>query len=455
MTGSRRAWMAWPCWIAASLLQVADVGATDGDPDPAFGAAGELLIERLQGGHSSNETPGDLAVLPDGRFYWAMVNGGSGIWLARMHRDGAWDTTFGNKGLVAVTQCLPAVQRPVSVAADGDAGVVLWTGACLLYFDATGAIDPEFAATASVPGLDFNASSLVRDRNGRWLLAGTESHRFSLRRYLVDGGNDTGFGEDGVLLPQAPASNQTLLRVLHELHDGRLLLAGWAMISDAPNQIRRHLVVSRWLPDGEMDSSFGNVEPGLTMLAPPDVFSSVSAEALVIDRQGGVIIAGDGANGMQSCCALVTRLHADGVPDTEFGLKLMHPPGNSILSSFGETSSWVELLPGRQILVARNSFPFPVAPVNTRTRFTLVRLNGDGELDAQFGNSGWQTYTVSDPTGVGMEGAYVQLHRMHYQAGSALMFGRTFFEDHNSNGVDFVTLVRARFERLFSDSFEP
>lgn len=438
-----------------AALQFSPVTATeDGAPDPAFGDAGERLIERIHTSHSSEDTLGDLAVLPSGSFYWAMVDGGGGIWLARLLRNGAWDPTFGNNGLVELNQCVPALRRPVSVAADGTSGVVLWTGACLLRFDPAGSLDPLFAAQAAVPGPDFRAAALLRDHSGRWLLAGTENQRFVVRRYQADGSNDTGFADAGVLMPVLPVAGESQLRALREQDDGRLLLAGWSMIQEAPDQVRKHLVVSRWLPDGSPDTDFGPLGKGLTVIAPPAGYSSVSAEALVVDRQGGLIVVGDGSNSQQSCCALITRLHADGMPDDDFGLRLMQPPGVTVLSPFGETSSWVELLPGRQILIARNSFPFPFAPVNTRTRFTLIRLHADGELDAQFGDSGWKTYVVSDPTGTGMEGAYTQLHRMHYQGASALMFGRTFFEDQNSSGNDFVTLVRARFERLFADAFE-
>lgn len=436
--------------LAMVWLLPVSPAAADGEIDPAFGDDGERLIERTHSSHTTNEFVGGFATLPDGRLYWSMAAGNGGVWLGRLLGNGDWDTAFGDNGLVEVTQCVPALSRPSALAADADGGVVLWTGACLLRFDATGKPDATFAVQASLPGTAFFASVLRRDHEGRWLLAGNQDQGIQVRRYLPDGGDDPGFGDGGLLRPPRPEGAQTHVRALVEQADGRLLLAGWSFLMP-----KTRLLVSRWLADGKPDTGFGGNDDGSVLIQPPAGFSSITAEALAVDRDGSLVIAGNGNNGSQSCCALVTRLAADGSLDPQFGLRLMQPPGIAVLSPFGETAQALTLLPGRQILVARNSFPLPSAAFNTRTRFTLIRLHADGDLDTDFGQAGWKTYVVSDPTGAGMTGPYSQLHGMHYEGAGATMFGRTFFEDGNSNGRDFVTFVRARFERLFDGDFEP
>ncbi len=107
-------------------------------------------------------------------------------------------------------------------------------------------------------------------------------------------------------------------------------------------------------------------------------------------------------------------------------------------------------VPGGQILVAPHSFPIVA---ESRTRFSLIRLHGNGTIDTGFGGNGWRTCVVSDPTGQGQTAPYSQLHTMVCSGAGATMFGRTFFEG-NSQHNDFVTLLRVRFERLFADAFE-
>lgn len=439
-------------WSRALLLVAATLysapGFADGSLDPEFGTAGELLIKRVHSTHTASAELGGLAPLPDGRHYWAMSDGDAGIWLARMHHDGSWDAGFAGSGLVELSACAAHPARAVRVAADDDDGVVLWTGSCLLRFHADGSPDPDFAAGSTMPGSGFRASTLLRGVGGHWLLAGTAGNQqFAVWRFRSDGGNDPAFGDQGQAQPSLPAGNVRQLKAMLERPDGGLLLAGGIA---APHM---HLVLLQLLPDGTPDHGFG--DQGVVMVPPPDGFNSLVAKALTFDRDGSVIVAGNGGNGMQSCCVLVTRFDPSGVLDPNFGLRLLPAPLATTLSPFGETTHGLALLPGRQILLARTSFPFPSADVNSRTRFTLLRLHADGELDLGFGDGGWHTYVVSDPTGAGMTGAYTMLHGLHYAGASALLFGRTFFEDSNSDGRDFVTLARARFERLFDGDFEP
>lgn len=436
------------CLLAACAFATTGPAVATGDVDPDFGAGGELLIERPKSTHSTSEWLGGIAALPDGRFYWTLGDGADGQWLARMHRDGGWDAAFGGDGRVEIDDAC-AASRPVRLAVDGDGGVVVWTGACLLKLRADGSVDGAFAAGTALPSAAaFRATALARDHAGRWLLAGHEGSQIRVWRFAAGGGNDAQFGEGGVASPAVPSSNGT--RELHALAirpDDRIVLAGLR-----GNSSGTHLVLFQLLADGQPDPSFGAA--GLVDVGAPDGFNSINAGAVVLDRRGNAIVAGKGNNGSQACCALVARFDAAGDLDPVFGLRLLQPPGNTILSPFGETSSALALLPGGQILLALNSFPFPTGGLNTRTRFTLVRLHGDGELDLGFGDAGWRSYVVSDPTGAGMGGPYTQIHGMAYGEGSALMFGRTFFEDQNTNGTDFVTLVRARFDRLFAGDFD-
>ena len=436
------------CLAAAWTLVATGPALATGELDAAFGTGGELLIARPDSTLGSPEWLGGLAALSDGRVYWTLNDGDDAQWLVRMHRNGDWDTSFAGDGRVEIDAPCGG-SHPVRVAVDGD-GAVIWTGVCLLRFHHDGSPDEEFpAGPPSLPGTGFHVAALARDGAGRWLLAGIQALQWQVWRFRPDGSNDPSFGGGkGFVSPAVPASNGVRdLRALAVRPDDRVLLAGLRGNSNGPN-----LVLLQLLADGQPDPQFGT--QGLVDVEAPAGFNGIEAAAVVLDRRGNAIVAGNGNNGSQSCCALVTRFDPTGVLDASFGLRLMVPPGSTTLSPFGETSSTLALLPGGQILLARTSFPFPSAGESTRTRFTLVRLNGDGSLDTGFGTAGWRNYVVHDPTGAGMGGPYSQIHGMAYGEGAALMFGRTFFEDGNSKGIDFVTLVRARFDRLFDGDFE-
>ena len=60
---------------------------------------------------------------------------------------------------------------------------------------------------------------------------------------------------------------------------------------------------------------------------------------------------------------------------------------------------------------------------------------------------------VTDPTNSGASGAYSQLHAVAFGQAEALMLGRTFFED-NGPAASYTTLLRVRFDALYSDGFE-
>lgn len=442
MTTARKA--AWPFFAAllsCFALHAGALRAADGDTDPAFGDGNQVLLERPVEFGNGQAWVGDVATLPDGRIAWTMENGIGALWVARMLRDGEPDPSFAGDGLLVLEDC--AASRPARLVALEDGSVVVWAGACLVRILADGTIDTGFIAASGGPSADFFAARLLRDHAGRWLLAGTEDQAWRVYRFLADGALDTGFADGGMATIVTPSTNGArTLNAMALRPDGRIVVAGQRGNTHGPN-----LVIAGLDSDGAPDASFG--EAGIVDLDPPSGYNGLRAQAIVVDRDGSLVVAGDANNGMQSCCVLAARFDADGAIDPA-DLRIFPLGPNVTLSSFGgETSSTLALLPHGKILLARVSFPFVVT---TRTRFTLVRLHHDGSLDLGFDEVGWRSYVVTDPAGQGQSGPYSQIHGMAYANGEALMFGRTFFED-NAIGPDYVTLMRARFDALFADGF--
>jgi uncharacterized delta-60 repeat protein len=426
--------------LAACLALHVGVLRADGEPDPAFGDGSQVLIERPVEFGNVQAWLGDVATLADGRIVWTMENGIGALWVARMLRDGRPDPSFAGDGLLALDDC--AASRPARLAATEDGGALVWAGACLVRVRADGTLDPGFVAAPGGPSSEFFAARLLRDREGRWLLAGNEGQDWRVYRFLADGALDAAFADGGVATIPTPSSNGT--RTLHAMalrRDGRILVAG-----QRGNTHGSNLVLAGLDADGTPDLDFGDA--GLVDLDAPKGYNALLARAIAVDRDGSLVVAGDAGNGMQSCCVLVARFDAAGTIDAA-GPRLFPLGPNVNLTAFGETSATLALLPHGKILLARVSFPFVAT---TRTRFTLLRLHRDGSLDLGFDEDGWRSYVVADPSGQGQSGPYSQIHGMAYADGEALMFGRTFFED-NAAGPDYVTLMRVRFDALFADGF--
>lgn len=431
-----RALVAW--FLAACAL---GAHSADGDLDPGFGDGHQVTQVRPVEFGNGQAWVGDVATLPDGRLVWAMENGIGALWIARMLRDGSFDPGFAGDGLLELGDCVGA--RPVRFALLEEGGLVAWTGRCLQRIHADGTLDPAFPAAPGGPGPDFIAARLLRDPAGRWLLAGNDGQALRVYRFLVDGAPDPAFGDEGVATIDTASTNGTRTLAAMALRaDGHIVLAGSRGNSHGPN-----LVVAALDASGAPDPAFG--VQGIVDLDAPAGYSGIAARAVVVDRDGSVVVAGEANNGMQSCCVLVARIDAGGGVDEE-DLRIFPLGANVTLSAFGETSNTLALLPHGKILLARVSFPFEIS---TRTRFTLVRMHRDGSLDLGFNEVGWRSYVVGDPEGQGQSGPYSQIHGMAWANGEALMFGRTFFED-NAIGPDYVTLMRARMDALFEDGYE-
>lgn len=432
-------------WVLAAALPAcfafhASALHADGDTDPGFGDGNQVLVERPVEFGNGQAWVGDVATLPDGRIAWVMENGIGALWVARMLRDGGPDPSFAGDGLLVLDDCVAS--RPARMVALDDGGMVVWAGACLVRILADGTVDAGFSAARGGPSSTFFAARLLRDPLGRWLLAGNEGQEWRVYRFLADGTLDAGFADGGMATIVTPSTNGTrTLNAMTLRPDGRIVVAGLRGNTHGTN-----LVLAGLDPQGAPDLSFG--EAGLVDLDAPPGYNGLRAQAVVVDRDGSLVVAGDANNGMQSCCVLVARVGANGAIDPA-GLRIFPLGPNVTLSAFGETSTSLALLPHGKILLARVSFPFMAT---TRTRFTLVRMHHDGSLDLGFDEDGWRSYVVTDPTGQGQSGPYSQIHDMVYADGEALMFGRTFFED-NAIGPDYVTLMRARFDALFEDGF--
>lgn len=227
--------------------------------------------------------------------------------------------------------------------------------------------------------------------------------------------------------------------------DDRIVLVG----SRNANFLQR-LRLAQLTAAGQPDVSFG--VQGIFELLPPANFQGLQPLALAIDRDGSILVAGNGQRGAISCCVMVARFHEMGMPLPK-SMQLFSLGNNVSLNPFGESTSALTLLPDGKILLARNSFPPSLPGDTSNTRFTLIRLLANGALDLSFNTVGWRSYQFIDPSGSGARGAYSQLHAVAFTRSEAHLMGRTFFEDGGPD-LSYISLLRVRFDAVFSDGFE-
>jgi uncharacterized delta-60 repeat protein len=207
--------------------------------------------------------------------------------------------------------------------------------------------------------------------DGKIVVAGTKDHRAdsstaTVVRFLPDGSLDTGFGDDGKAFATA-GPNSTANKVALD-SEGRIVIVG--SVHDSLDHIRAALW--RFDADGAEDRSFGS--GGVAQLAQDSLGYDVA-----VDAQDRIVISGNAHVNFQSVF-LAARFDANGHLDRTFG------SGNGyVTTSFGSEAAAlsVSLQPDSGIVLGG----YGDAPNGFRG-FALARYLEDGTLDGTFGHGG-------------------------------------------------------------------
>jgi uncharacterized delta-60 repeat protein len=245
-----------------------------------------------------------------------------------------------------------------------------------------GSLDPAFGSNGSVvvpgSGRFVGGSSLAVTADGKAIVAASDF----LTRLHPDGSLDGSFGRGGFLMlgsrqsPADPIGGSDITGVAFAIQgDGRIVVA----VDKGRDVGIPVLELSRYLPDGAPDPSFGGGAPIVT-----DVERGQAGIGLSSD--GGIAVAGN------PCCfrpgqARVLRLLADGSPDQAFG-KDGQSPINGADEPVNVTSVLVQS-DGR-IVVA-------VAQESGERRAFLLRFRANGAQDPSFGRMGLVSLGFATP----------------------------------------------------------
>jgi uncharacterized delta-60 repeat protein len=187
---------------------------------------------------------------------------------------------------------------------------------------------------------------------------------------------DPSFGVAGRLVLPFSTTMHDRIEAVAPLPDGRFLGAGWVQMEGGD----LHTLIVRFLPDGRIDSTFGERRDGRFLLNVRRGGEEEKPRAVAIQHDGRIVVAG--------------QVEGDG-PDTDDFMLLRLTPEGRLDSTFAE---------GRGVAIRHLSGPVDkirsmalmpddriVCVGHSDDAFSVARFTGDGVPDASFGRAGVTT----------------------------------------------------------------
>ncbi|MBK7943218.1 MAG: hypothetical protein IPJ87_15310 [Flavobacteriales bacterium] len=323
--------------VSTGLLVICTYGQV---LDPMFGNAGQVLLNTP----NENDLADDVALMPDGRFVIAGINGPFGdshTMAARFLSDGQPDPSFGVNGIATTLVALDDMPRSVALRSDGR---VLVAG-----------------RTNPTNGTNFGY----------------------VVQFTADGSLDTTFGDSGKVVLDQFGGNSEVSDVLVDAQD-RALVCGRTKLSGLPYNFG---LVVRLEPDGTFDQQFFGGGVGLASpLGGPAYFLQ-----LTLDVQQRILVVGGAAdqNPNYNGQFAMMRLLDDGTIDTSFasnGFMTLD------LTSNEESAQSVRAMLDGRILVGGAAG----VPSFGSTSVIIMRFLDNGALDPSWGSGGVMTQYTGD-----------------------------------------------------------
>lgn len=345
--------------------------------------------------------------------------------LARINADGSLDTTFSADGKLTTDVGGSAdVARDSALQADGKlvvAGSVGGTMA-LTRYNPDGSLDTSLSGDGKAFGVAGAAYAVALQADGKIVIAGDNAGSLVLTRFNTNGGIDTSFGTGGTKI--VPMGGTTLLgRDLLVQSDGSIVLVGadganWSTIvfnstgtatasnstswggTAVANAIERQIdgkyvlagsapvagnidfAVGRYSSSGliDLDTTF-NTTGRVTI----DFGGTDVANAVALQSDGKIIVAGYTTAGTSGEEFALARLNANGTLDTTFD------GDGRVTTNFGNNdriSSIVIQSDGK--IIAAGSWD------GGSSDFAIARYNTNGSLDTTFSGDGRVNLTFAN-----------------------------------------------------------
>ncbi|MFT3820652.1 MAG: hypothetical protein QM750_24055 [Rubrivivax sp.] len=332
------------------------------------------------GGGSNSDDPTTDPEPPPAGFSFTLDTGKALIWQ-------------GQQTSVAVS-----VQRDagftgaIQFSADGLPGGVTATALNVAAGSSTGMLTLQAGATAphSLP-----TSVTVKGSSG----TASASQPLTVTVRGEAGDIDTSFGGGTLVTPGGLTDDY--VRGIAVQADGKSIVVGHGVFSTATGT---DFMLVRHLRDGGLDPGFGS--GGKVSTAFGNGNRSDEAQAVAVQPDGKILVAGSSDQGATGYDFALARYHADGTLDASFG------SGGRVTTSFGNGADHALALllqPDGKIVLAGDSNQGA-----TGNDFALARYHADGTLDASFGNGG----KVLTAVGAGSKGDSIHALALQTVAGA-------------------------------------
>ena len=221
---------------------------------------------------------------------------------------------------------------------------------------------------------------------------GVVSDNLAIARLNADGSYDTTFAGAGwEAVPWDPTNPQIIssANAVAIQPDGSIVVVGTVETSTTAGT---HMAVERFLPDGTLDTSFGNGGK-VELTIDPSAYAYDTATGVALQPDGKIVVIGNSGAGLVRN-VVIARLDPDGTLDTSFsgsGLEALayKLPINGVVTSVDAAASAVTIEGDGRIVIAGaiqvgiNTLSFS-AYNQTNYDCLAVRLNPNGTTDSSF-----------------------------------------------------------------------
>ena len=297
-----------------------------------------------------------------------VVSEAGNIALARYLSDGTLDTSFGINGTVLTSVESSCSCYAMLIEADDKITVTgsilvddeVWIP--LIRYNTDGSLDTSFG-TNGVAIMDLEdcaiAYSLIKQPDGKYIMAGfAESQAFVIRAN-ADGSIDTSFGiSGGVSIPVGFSSS---LKGVSLQSSGKIVVGGYS---------EGQCLVIRLNTDGTLDTTFGDSGFALNKFG---IYNAILD--LIVDSNDLINV-----TGLSDDTAMAARYLADGTLDTSFG----NAGFASVICGVVGNANAIALQSDGKLVIGGFS----------DNNGLIARINSNGTFDSNFGING----LVLDPT---------------------------------------------------------
>ena len=428
-------------FVLASVTLAASIGAASasspGELDQSFGVGGTVVtsmgggmaqvtaVAILKGheGHQdhhgakgkANKDVKKFEILAGGPALLSPGGLNRGFALARYNDDGTLDTTWGAGGKVLTTvgsgdafAWAMAIQHDRKIVQAGYAytpsglpppAPPAFKRFALVRYNEDGSLDSTFGSGGIVLTPVGPGSAVARavTIQGHRIIVGGYSSRcvcdpvgqsssfpgsldtVAMARYEEDGSLDASFGRGGIATPLASVTTLTRSNAEVVVQEDGKIVTGGIIASEGPSKV----LTVRLNDDGSLDDSFNGTGYAATLVRGSDVALTTALQA-----DDKIVQAGFTSGATPGRTDLIlTRLNADGTPDTGFGVDGNGTVVTALTTGLSAARAVTVNDDGKIIVVGRAH----VAGGATDLDFLVERYNTDGTLDSSFGVGGITT----------------------------------------------------------------